>query len=212
MQVFTVVIVDLEGMHVPVPRKPLRRAHVALACITATAITVPRPKLSLTASVALPGEIDSTSSKKVHAHPSLVTVWDVEEFCGLALGALAAAVVSGGGLDAGVPGHLLDGGDVGAGVEQVADEGAPQVMGAERRRGPPPAPFSLVCTAPPGRSAPSPPAGRTCRWRRTAAPRRPRHFPCHPRPPVSPAPFVSPLFVPSTEIQAVSAARQPAGA
>jgi hypothetical protein len=47
------------------------------------------------------------------------------------LGAFAAAIIAGCGADAGVAHELLDGRDVSAGVEQVAGEGAAQVMWTE---------------------------------------------------------------------------------
>jgi len=47
---------------------------------------------------------------------------------GATCGAFAAAVVACRGADVGVPGEGLDGDDAGAGVEQLADEGAPQIV------------------------------------------------------------------------------------
>jgi len=47
---------------------------------------------------------------------------------GALLGGLAAPIVARRGLDLGVPGELLDGAEVGAGVEQIADERPSQVM------------------------------------------------------------------------------------
>src|SRR5215211_4833591 len=55
----------------------------------------------------------------------------VQERHGLAFGRLAAPVVARRGLDVGVAGQPLHGGQVGAGVEQQADERAPQIVGGE---------------------------------------------------------------------------------
>ncbi len=55
----------------------------------------------------------------------------VEALGGLLFGGFAAAVVGGGGVGIGVAGEALDSADVGAGVEQVADVGAAEVVGAE---------------------------------------------------------------------------------
>ena len=53
----------------------------------------------------------------------------VQEFGRTLLRPFAAAVVTSRRLHVGVAGEVLPGGDVGTGVEQVAHEGAPQVMG-----------------------------------------------------------------------------------
>ncbi len=55
----------------------------------------------------------------------------VQERGCLVLGPLAPAIVAAGGGRIGVAGHLLDGDDVGPGVQQVADEGAAKVVGRE---------------------------------------------------------------------------------
>lgn len=47
---------------------------------------------------------------------------------GLAFGVLAPAVVTGGSLDVGVPGQFLDGGNIGPGVEQIADKGPAHIV------------------------------------------------------------------------------------
>ena len=53
---------------------------------------------------------------------------DVQHFGGAPLGVLGAAVVASGGDHVGVPGELLHAGNVGAGIKQLADEAAPQVV------------------------------------------------------------------------------------
>jgi hypothetical protein len=45
------------------------------------------------------------------------------------LGGFAAAIITASGLGAGVPGHALHCGDIGAGVEQIANKRPSQIMG-----------------------------------------------------------------------------------
>ena len=45
-----------------------------------------------------------------------------------ALGGFAAAIIAAGGLGAGVPGHALDGRDIRAGVQQIADKRPAQIV------------------------------------------------------------------------------------
>src|SRR5215208_4977761 len=61
-------------------------------------------------------------------------IGDVQQGGSLLLGPLAPPVVAGGSLDACVPGELLGRGEVGSGVEQVPDEGAPHVVWREALR------------------------------------------------------------------------------
>jgi len=56
----------------------------------------------------------------------------VEQLGGLLLGLLAASVVARGCDDLRVPGHPLHGGDVGAGIEEVGDEAAAEIVGRAR--------------------------------------------------------------------------------
>jgi len=67
---------------------------------------------------------------KLHCKEKLE--WNVEEFGGFFLDTLSAPIVAGGGLDVGMPGHLLHGGDVRAGIEQISDERPPQIVRGER--------------------------------------------------------------------------------
>ena len=94
----------------------------------------------------------SASPRSALPAPREAGLRDVEQGGGLALGPLAAPVVAGGGLEVGVPGQLLHGGQVGPGVQQVGDEGAPEVVRA--RRGPrgPPRPACARRAAPPAAS------------------------------------------------------------
>jgi hypothetical protein len=55
----------------------------------------------------------------------------VQQLGGAAFRGFAAAVVAGGGGDIGVTSEFLDGGDVRAPVEEVADKGAAEVVGGE---------------------------------------------------------------------------------
>ena len=57
----------------------------------------------------------------------------MEALGGLVFGGFAAAVVGGGGVGVGVASEALDGADVGAGVEQVADVGAAEIVRAKGR-------------------------------------------------------------------------------
>ena len=57
---------------------------------------------------------------------------DVQEIDGALLGRLAAAVIARRCRDAGVAGELLHRGDVGARVQQIPDERAPQVVWTDR--------------------------------------------------------------------------------
>ena len=60
-------------------------------------------------------------------------IGDVQQLGGLALGFFRSPVIALGGGHVGVSGELLHAGNIGAGVEQLADEGAAQVMGREAR-------------------------------------------------------------------------------
>jgi hypothetical protein len=57
----------------------------------------------------------------------------VQKLGGALFGGLLAPVVAGRGVDLGTPGELLDCAEIGAGIEQVADEHAPQVVRREGR-------------------------------------------------------------------------------
>jgi hypothetical protein len=59
-------------------------------------------------------------------------VWDVQQIHGPLLGRLTAAVIAGRRGDTGVAGELLHRGDVGARVQQIPDERAPQVVWTDR--------------------------------------------------------------------------------
>ncbi len=52
----------------------------------------------------------------------------MQQFSGLLLAGFAAPVIGGCRRHIGVPGQLLHGGDVGAGVQQVRDEAAAQIV------------------------------------------------------------------------------------
>ncbi len=52
----------------------------------------------------------------------------VQELRGALLGGLAPTIVACGGLDLGMAGELLDSTEIGARVQQIADEGSPQVV------------------------------------------------------------------------------------
>jgi hypothetical protein len=56
----------------------------------------------------------------------------VEHGGGPASGGFGSAVVADGGLGSAVAGDALDGSEVGAGVEEVGDEAAPEVVGEKR--------------------------------------------------------------------------------
>lgn len=115
-------------------------------------------------------------------------VGDVQAVGGTACGALTAAVVARCRADAGMSGEGLDGGDVGACVERLADEGAP--LGRAGRR-----------------------AARRRAWRASAtAPRQPRWTSAAPvgiRSPLATGNRNGPGFVARCRSHASSAARAP---
>jgi hypothetical protein len=57
--------------------------------------------------------------------------WDAEQLCGSGLRSLTAPVVFRCGLDIRVAGHPLHRSDVSAGIEQITDETAPQIVRRE---------------------------------------------------------------------------------
>src|SRR5947209_3988236 len=61
------------------------------------------------------------------------TVWHMEELGRALLSGLAAAVVTCRGLDLGMSGELLYRAQIGAGIQEIADEGPPQVVRCEGR-------------------------------------------------------------------------------
>ena len=64
-----------------------------------------------------------------HNSPPIAPVGEVERLDRAALGRRAAPVVARGRRHAGVPGELLHGAEVDPSVQQVADEGAAEVVG-----------------------------------------------------------------------------------
>ncbi len=108
------------------------------------------------------------------ASPPMAHVGDVQQPRRALAGHIATAVVARGGGNVSVTRHPLHGGQVGAGVEQVADEGAPEVVGRQLRHRPP-EPGAWRARAPPG-GRPGAAASRPARRRRRppAAPGRTR--------------------------------------
>ena len=77
------------------------------------------------------GAFSATASPRASLLAPRPDVRDVEQVHGPPAGDVAAAIVAGGGGDRGMAGELLDGADVRAGVEEIGDEAAAEVVGGE---------------------------------------------------------------------------------